>query len=108
MATLPTKLLIDAARTQAQSKGQIMTFLQKGDPDSGQILLVFFDALSRKCRIARRERDWDTGDYVWMPVKENALLSGDEVQQYVDRATKIDPDLWVIEIEASPAENPFL
>ena len=46
MATLPTKLLIDAARTQAQSKCQIMTFLQKGDPDSGQILLVFFDALS--------------------------------------------------------------
>lgn len=107
MATLPTKLLVDAARTQAQAKGQIMTFLQKGDPDSGQILLVFFDAMTGKSRIARRERDWDTGDYIWMAVKEDALLTADEVTQYVERATRIDPDLWVIEIEASPTENPF-
>ena len=108
MATLPTKLLIDAARTQAQAKGQIMTFLQKGDPDSGQILLVFFDAMSGKSRIARRERDWDTGDYVWMPVKEDALLTAEQVGQYIERAIKIDPDLWVIEIEASPSQNPFV
>ena len=104
---MPTRILIDAARTQAQAKGLFMTFVRQGDPDSGQILLQFFDPLAKKSQLARRERNWETGDFDWIAVKDGSPLAQEEADKYIERAVKIDPDLWVIEIECSPSENPF-
>ena len=107
MTTLPTKILIDAARAQAQAKGLVMTFIHQGDRDSGQILLQFFDSLAQKSQLARRERNWETGDFDWVPVKAGSALDQEEAGKYIERAIKIDPDIWVIEIEGSLNENPF-
>ena len=63
-------------------------------------------AASDGVRILTQVRDLD-GRLGWMGVKEGATLPAAEADAYVGRAVQRDSDLWVIEVETRPGENPF-
>lgn len=78
---------------------------QKGDPQSGMILLKVLDR-DFKCRIFGQMRDID-GDLKWFDRLQGETLSEGEASNIINAAKAGDPDLWVIEVETPDGENPF-
>ena len=81
---------------RAEQGGAFATVARKGDARAGAVLVK---ALNRRAGAARlyAEAFAAGGDRVWMqPVDstEEAMLDA-----YAERAARIDPDLWVVEID---------
>ena len=53
-----------------------------------------------------QQRDLD-GVLGWVRALGGAPLAERDVDQYIQRAVSLDPDLWVVEIEANQLGNPF-
>jgi hypothetical protein len=78
--------------------------LRRGDSERGTVIvrLIAKDGT----RILTQVRDLD-GNLTWMGVQDGAVLEPPEADAYIDRAIARDSDLWVIEVETKPGENPF-
>ncbi len=81
---------------RAEQAGAFAMIERKGDPQAGAVLVK---ALNRRIGEARlyAEATRGDGERVWMqPVNstEEAALDA-----YIERAVRIDPDLWVVEID---------
>lgn len=102
---LPTSLLIDACMRQLDQRGVFYYILQRGDPNSG-IILLKLNGLENGCRLLVQQRDLN-GVLGW----HNALGDGDHTEQdidaYIGRSKDRDPDLWVVEVEDRALQNPF-
>jgi len=71
--------------------------LRRGDPDGGAIILKIVGE-NGACRILTQTRDGD-GSPAWMEALNGKTPSSDEIDAYVERAIRRDPDLWIIEVE---------
>jgi hypothetical protein len=70
---------------------------QKGDPDSGAILLKLYQG-EEGCSMLSQVRDVE-GNPGWMYGGGGKIISDDAAESYIKRQIHRDPDLWVIEIE---------
>ncbi|MBT4933496.1 MAG: DUF1491 family protein [Rhodospirillaceae bacterium] len=70
---------------------------QKGDPDSGAILLKL-DLGEAGCSVLSQVRDVE-GNPGWMYGGGGEIIAEEEAESYIKRQIQRDPDLWVIEIE---------
>ena len=70
---------------------------QKGDPDSGAIILKIHQ---RDCRyrVLSQVRDLN-GNLSWMYCGGGESIDDDQAEIYICNQINLDPDLWVIEIE---------
>lgn len=95
---IPVEISLMAALRARTTRGDFYTVVQRGDPHSGLILLLWRH--QQTIRVFQQERRLK-GDLVWQEVRvEASALDG-----YSARARSRDPDLWVIEVET--AENNF-
>jgi hypothetical protein len=78
--------------------GGFATIARKGDARSGAVLVKTFDPKTREARIYEQAFAQD-GETVWMRPLPSAIES--DVDAYAQRAARVDPDLWVVEIEAA-------
>jgi hypothetical protein len=101
---LPTEFWVQAQLRRCAAAGTGAYLIRRGDRERGSVIvrLVERDGV----RILTQIRDID-GKLAWMGVKEGAVLPPDEADAYVARAVNRDSDVWVIEIETRPGENPF-
>ena len=70
--------------------------IRKGDPRAGAVLVKVVD---RRAGIARlySEATRGDGERVWMqPVASNEEA---DLDAYAERALRIDPDVWIVEID---------
>lgn len=70
--------------------------IRKGDPRAGAVLVKVVD---RRAGIARlySEATRGDGERVWMqPVASNEEV---DLDAYAERALRIDPDVWIVEID---------
>ncbi|MDB2683006.1 DUF1491 family protein [Alphaproteobacteria bacterium] len=102
---LPTHILIDATLKTLSEKGIFYTIIQRGERNSGIILLKLWGR-GNDCKLLTQQRDLD-GDLRWMNVTNNEILAESDADAYIQRARPRDPDLWVIEIEDPDMNNPF-
>jgi hypothetical protein len=89
---------VSALIRRVELAGAFATVARRGDAAAGAILVKTFDRRAGAARLyalaTRRE-----GEPVWMqPVDSHA--EGD-IDAYIERAVRIDPDVWVVEVEAS-------
>lgn len=70
---------------------------RRGDPDAGSIL-IRLDRVDGYSVLLSQSRDAE-GRQVWMMGNDAEPLADAEVEQYIERRIKNDPDIWVIEIE---------
>jgi hypothetical protein len=70
---------------------------QKGDPDSGAILLKLVRSKTGCC-VLSQVRDLD-GKPGWMYGCGAELIGDSEAETYIKHQIDRDPDLWVVEIE---------
>jgi len=93
---LSTDIWVSALIRRAELDGAYATVIRKGDPRGGAVLVK---ALDRRAGVAQlyAEAIRGDGERVWM----SPVAATDEaaLDAYIDRATRFDPDIWVIEID---------
>ena len=102
---LPSHLLIDAVLSPLNARGIFYYIQQKGDQNTGAILLKL-NGLLGDCRLLIQQRNLD-GDLVWVDALRKEFIEESAADSYITRSISNDPDLWVIEIEDSEMNNPF-
>jgi hypothetical protein len=93
---LSSDIWVGALIRRAEQGGAFAAVARKGDPRAGAVLVK---AVNRRAGTATlySEATRGDGERVWMqPVKSDAEA---DLDAYIARAVRIDPDLWVVEIE---------
>lgn len=104
-ARLPTQLWLDAELAKLSAKGDFYYIVQKGNYDSGVVLLKIL-ARNGDCALKIQQRDFD-GKMGWIDALNQETIAETDAQAYIQRACTRDPDLWVVEVEQLDLQNPF-
>ncbi len=93
---LSSDIWVAALIRRAEQAGAFATVVRKGDARAGAVLVKTVD---RRAGVARlyAEAFGGAGERVWM----EPVASTEEAQldAYAERAARIDPDIWVVEID---------
>ncbi len=93
---LSSDLWVYALIRRAELGGAFATLARKGDARGGAVLVKTLDRRTGRTRVWA-EAVGPEGEPVWMrPVASEAEA---DIDAYIARAARIDPDLWVVEIE---------
>ncbi|MGA0601623.1 DUF1491 family protein [Caulobacter sp. KR2-114] len=93
---LSPDIWVYALKRRVELGGAFATIARKGDARAGAVLVKLYNPLTREARLYAEATRGD-GERVWMEPVQSDVES--ELDAYVQRALRIDPDLWVIEIE---------
>ena len=93
---LSTDLWVAALIRRAEQGGAYATVVRRGDTRGGAVLVKAIDRRAGNARLYA-EAFGVGGERVWMqPV---ASIEEPDLDAYAERAARIDPDIWVVEIE---------
>ncbi len=93
---LSTDIWVAALIRRAEMGGAFATVARKGDPRAGAVLVKVLDRTTGGARLYAEALQAD-GERVWMrPASAGAEA---DLDAYAERAARVDPDLWVVEIE---------
>jgi hypothetical protein len=100
---LPAKLEVSGLVRQIESEGGFATILNTGDADGGAVLLI---VTSRGRYIACLERILGAaGGYQWSRIGPAESSGSNELQSFLAKRTRFDPDLWVVEVDIAEPER---
>lgn len=100
---LPSKLEVSALIRSVDAEGGFATVLQRGDPDSGSILIVTRAFGEISC-LYERMPDLD-GHRVWTLTKSEDTEKPSEFSEYLERRGNRDPDCWIVELDIANAKR---
>jgi hypothetical protein len=93
---LSTDLWVGALIRRVELGGGFAVVARKGDASAGAVLVKVLNRSERTARLLAEATRGD-GERIWMqPVPSNDEA---ELDRYIERAARIDPDLWVVEID---------
>ncbi len=93
---LSTDIWVGALIRRAELGGAFAVVARKGDPRAGAVLVKVLNRGDGTARLYSEATRGD-GERVWMqPV---ASQQEADLDAYIERSRRIDPDLWVVEIE---------
>ena len=92
---LHTEVWVAALVRRAELDGAFAAVTRKGDARAGQVLVRVFNQSDRSARLFTAVDDPD--GTAWMEPLPGA--SEGDLDAYVERQLRYDPDLWVVEIE---------
>lgn len=99
---IATHVWVGALIRRAQLAGAFATVVRKGDPKAGAVLVKTYNPRTREADLLASA--WrGEGERIWMRPVESGLES--DLDAYVERTRKFDPDLWVVEIEDGEGRN---
>jgi hypothetical protein len=93
---IPTEMLISAQCRIAAQEGVPVTIVRRGYGSVGTILLKI-NRLDGTARVLTQMRNGDV--VAWSPVGRADPMDEKDADAYLDKQAKIDPDLWIVEIE---------
>lgn len=93
---LSTDIWVGALIRRAEIGGAFAVVVRKGDARAGSVLVKVLNRSDRTARLYAEATRMD-GDRVWMQPRPSDQEP--DLDAYIERAVKIDPDLWVVEIE---------
>ena len=108
MATprLRTEIWVGAYVRRQNAEGAFATVARKGDPDAGAIAVKVFAGRGEdgapQARLFIQSRDLDGESGFRDPL--GGLKPEADIDAYVEKAVRIDPDLWLIEVERADGE----
>ena len=93
---LDANLWVYALIRRAELGGAFAAVIRKGDPRGGAVLVK---QVNRRAGVTRlyAEATRADGESVWMQPRDST--DERELDAYIERAVRIDPDLWVVEID---------
>ncbi|WP_395672478.1 DUF1491 family protein [Phenylobacterium sp.] len=93
---LSTDIWVGALIRRAELGGAFAVVARKGDPRAGAVLVKVLNRADRTARLYAEATRLD-GERVWM--QPAATTEEPDLDAYVDRAVRRDPDLWLVEID---------
>ena len=100
---LPAHLEISGLIRAVDAAGGFATVIATGERDAGTILLVCCENGTRY-RIYERMPQLD-GSRRWTLTREQDPENPHEFQEYLDRRSRSDDDLWILELDIADAER---
>lgn len=98
MFELKTEVWASALIRRASIAGAFAAVVRKGDTDAGAVL-VKVATLDGRARLYAPARDGE-GERIWLDLSAGQLGEQEsDVDDYVSKRSRTDPDLWVIEVE---------
>ena len=93
---LSTDLWVSALIRRAEMAGAFAVVARKGDPRAGAVLVKALDRANGTAKLYAEALQAD-GERIWMrPASAEAEA---DLDAYAERAARVDPDLWVVEID---------
>jgi hypothetical protein len=93
---LASDVWVAALIRRAENGGAFAVVARKGDARAGSVLVKVLDRRDHSARLYAEATRGD-GEQVWMqPV---AATDEPDLDAYIARALRIDPDIWVVEID---------
>ncbi len=93
---LSSDIWVYALIRRVELAGSFATVARKGDARGGAVLIKTIDRRTGRTRLWSEAVSRD-GESIWMrPLPSEAEA---DIDAYIDRAARIDPDIWVVEIE---------
>ncbi len=81
---------------RAELGGGYAVVVRKGDARAGSVLVKVINRTDNSVRLYAEATRAD-GETIWM--RPSRAETEAELDAYVERARRIDPDLWVVEVE---------
>lgn len=81
---------------RAELAGAFATIVRRGDARAGTVIVKAYDTTQRRARLYAEAFGPD-GDRLW--IQPVASDQESELDAYIERQARYDPDLWVVEIE---------
>ena len=104
-ARLKSKIIIDAIIRICSDRGLPVTVARLGDPDAGNIYIKVSNIVY-DCLIYTQQKQTDE-TVKWVKTPTNNILSETQADAYLERQTKYDKDIWIVEVEDPKHRNPF-
>jgi hypothetical protein len=100
---LPANIEVTAIIRRVQGDGGFATVMHRGDPDRGAISLLVAERGTARAVLERRmARDFN---YRWTVVPSSIVQNGSDWREWVEKASRIDPDCWIVELDVADAER---
>jgi hypothetical protein len=93
---LSTDIWVYALIRRVEHGGAFAAILRKGDARAGAVLVKLVNRAEGWARLYAEATRGD-GERVWM--QPTPATDEDELDRYVERTARIDPDIWVVEID---------
>lgn len=93
---LSTDIWVAALIRRAELAGAFAVVVRKGDARAGSVLVKVLNRDEDSARLYSEATRGD-GERVWMRPLPSTVET--ELDQYLERSARIDPDIWVVEIE---------
>jgi hypothetical protein len=100
---LTSQLLVQALLRQCQTEGGMGMVLHKGEPISGTIVVQIAER-GRTLGLFERVTSLD-GTVVLSRCGPKEINQDSEISQYIERRTRVDPDIWFIELDVADGER---
>jgi hypothetical protein len=100
---LASHVLVGALIRLAESQGGFAAVLAKGDREAGAITVILAER-GGKLRILEQLLQSD-GSYLWQQIQSEAAENEGNLNKFLARRRKIDPDMWAIELNIASAER---
>ena len=93
---LSTDIWVSGLIRRAELGGAFPVVVRKGDPRAGAVIVKVVNRSDGTARLYVEAVRSD-GERVWM--HPAASRQEDDLDQYIERSARVDPDLWVVEID---------
>ena len=93
---LSTDIWVGALIRRAEIGGAFAVVVRKGDARAGAVLVKVLNRSDGTARLYAEATRKD-GERVWM--QPQLTDQEQDLDRYIERAARIDPDIWVVEIE---------
>jgi len=93
---LSTDVWVSGLIRRAELSGAYATVVKKGDARAGTVIVKAYDTSNRTARLFSAVTGQD-GEPQWLQPVTSDVES--ELDAYIERQRRYDPDLWVVEIE---------
>jgi hypothetical protein len=93
---LSTDVWVGALIRRAEAGGAFAVVARKGDPRAGAVLVKVIGRRDASVRLYASALRGE-GDTVWM--QPLGAQTEPEIDAYIERSRRVDPDIWVVEID---------
>lgn len=102
-ARLTSAMFVAALLRRAQQEGGFGAVVKRGDEHAGAVLIVLAER-GQPVEVLERMLGGD-GRYVWGSPLAAAAHNADDIDKFLEKRRRFDPDSWVIELDTASAER---
>lgn len=92
----PSEVWVGALLRRAQLSGAFGVVVRRGDSRAGAVFVKIVNLRAKTARLYCEATRAD-GESIWIEPRPGAVDA--DLDAYLQKATRIDPDAWVVEIE---------